>query len=66
MNAIVARQLLWHNEEDFETESLLYKLWTSRHKIYITTILTHLVLELRKNKNLRYWFKARRWHWKQG
>jgi len=23
MNAIVARQLLWRNEEDFETESLL-------------------------------------------
>jgi len=23
MNAIVSRQLLWRNEEDFETESLL-------------------------------------------
>jgi len=23
MNAIVAKQLLWSNEEDFETESLL-------------------------------------------
>jgi len=23
MNAIVAKQLLWRNEEDFETESLL-------------------------------------------
>jgi len=36
----------------------LAKVWTSRHKIYIAAISTHLVLELCNNKNLRYWFKA--------
>jgi len=58
MNAIVAKQLLWRNEEDFETESLLSQVWASRHKIYITAIFTHLFFEVWNNKNLRYWFKA--------
>jgi len=53
MNAIVARQLPWRNEEDFETESLLSQsLSFKTHKIYITAIITHLVLELCNNKNL--------------
>jgi len=37
---------------------VLAKIWASRHKIYITAIFTHLVSELCKNKNVRYWFKA--------
>ena len=36
----------------------LAKDWASRHKIYITAIFMHLVLELCNNKNLRYWVKA--------
>jgi len=31
MNAIVAKQLLWRNEEDFETESLLRQVRASGH-----------------------------------
>jgi len=59
MNAIVARQSLWRNEEDFETELLLSQsLSFKMYKIYITAVFTHLVLELCNNKNLRYWFKA--------
>ena len=55
MSAIVARQLLWRNEEDFETESLLSQtLRFKTYEIYITAIFTHLVLELGNNKNLRY------------
>jgi len=55
MNAIAAKQLLWCNEEDFETESLLSQSLSSKtHKIDITAIFTHLVLELCNNKNLRY------------
>jgi len=51
MNAIAAKQLLWRNEEDFETESLLSQsLSFKTYKMYITAIFTHLVLELRKNK----------------
>jgi len=47
MNAIVAKQLLWRNEEDFETESLLgQSLSFKTYKIYITATFTHLVLEL--------------------
>ena len=47
------------NEEDFETESLLTQsLNFKTYKINITTIFTHLVLELCKNKNIRYWFKV--------
>jgi len=34
------------------------EIWASRHKIYITAIFTHAVLELCKNKNLPYLFKA--------
>jgi len=34
----------------------LAKVWASRHWMYITAIFTHVVLELCKNKNLRYWF----------
>jgi len=59
MNAIVTKQLLWRNEEDFETESLLSQSLSFKTcKIYITPIFTHLVLELCNNKNLRYWFNA--------
>jgi len=55
MNAIVARQSLWRNEEDFETELLLSQsLSFKMYKIYITAVFTHLVLELCNNKNLRY------------
>ena len=51
MNAIVAKQLLWSNEEDFETESLLSQsLIFKTFKMYITAIFTHVVLELCKNK----------------
>jgi len=51
MNAIAAKQLLWRNEEDFETESLLSQsLSFKTYKMYITAIFTHPVLELRKNK----------------
>jgi len=47
MNAIVARQLLWSNEEDFETESLLSQsLSFKTHKMYITAIFTHVALGL--------------------
>jgi len=46
------------NEEGFEIESLLSHFSDSRHKIYITVIFTHVVLEILKNKNLRYSFKA--------
>jgi len=66
MNAIAAKQWLWRNEEDFEIESLLSQsLGFKTYSIYITAIFTHLVLELCKNKNLRYWFLRLRWHWKQ-
>jgi len=55
MNTIVVRQLLWRNEEDFETESLLSQsLSLKTYNIYITAIFTHLVSELCNNKNLRY------------
>jgi len=55
MFAIVARQLLWRNEKDFETESLLSQSFRFKtYKIYITAIFTHVVLELCSNKNLRY------------
>jgi len=57
MNAIVARQLLCRNEEDFETESLLgQSLSFKTYKIYITAIFMHLVSELCSSKNLRYSF----------
>jgi len=50
MNAIVAKQLLWSNEEDFETESFLSQsLSFKTYKMYITAIFTHVVLELCKN-----------------
>jgi len=55
MNAIIARGLVWRNEEDFEIESLLNQsLSFKTYKIYITAIFTRLVLELCNNKNLRY------------
>jgi len=51
MNAIVAKQLLWSNEEDFETESLLSQsLSFKTYEMYITAIYMHVVLEQRKNK----------------
>jgi len=51
MNAIVAKQLLWSSEEDFETESLLSQsLSFKTYKMYTTAILTHVVFELCKNK----------------
>jgi len=51
MNAIVATQLLWSNEEDFEIESLLSQsLSFKTYKMYITAIFTHVVSELCKNK----------------
>jgi len=55
MNAIVAKQLLWRSDEDFDTESLLSQsLRFKTYKIYITVIFMHLFLELCNNKNLRY------------
>jgi len=66
MNAIVVKQWLWRNEEGFETESFLSQSSCFKtYKMYITAIFTHVVLELCKNKNLRYWYRLR-WHWKQG
>ena len=54
MNAIVAKHWLWRNEEDVETESLLSQSMSFKiYKMYITAISTHVVLELRKKKNLR-------------
>jgi len=51
MNAIVAKQLLWSNEEDFETELLLSQsLSFKTYKMCITAKFTHVVLELCKNK----------------
>jgi len=51
MNVVVAKQLLWSNEEDFETESLLrHNLSFKTYKMYITAIFTHVVFELCKNK----------------
>jgi len=59
MNAIVAKQWLWRNEEDFETESILNQsLSFKEFKMYVTAIFTHVVSELCKNEKLRYWFKA--------
>jgi len=55
MNAIVVKQWLWRNEEGFETESFLSQSSCFKtYKMYITAIFTHVVLELCKNKNLRY------------
>jgi len=45
-------------KKSLELNRFSTKVGASRHKIYITAIFTHLVLELCKNKNLRYWFKA--------
>jgi len=51
MNTIVAKQSLWSNEEDFETESLLSQsLSFKKYKMCITAIFTHVVLELCENK----------------
>ena len=66
MNAIVAKQLLWSNEEDFETESLLSQsLSFKTYEMYITAIYMHVVLEQRKNKIYDIDLRLR-WHWKQG
>jgi len=68
MNAFVTKQLglLWSNEEDFETESLLSQsLSFKTYKLYITAILTHVVFELCKNKIYSIDLRLRR-HWKQG
>jgi len=55
MDAIVARGLVWRNEQDLEIESLLNQsLSFKTYKIYITAIFTHLVLELCNNKNIQY------------
>ena len=59
MNAIVVKQWLWRSEEDFETESLPSQKFSFKtYKMYITAIFKHVVLELCKNKNLRYLLKA--------
>jgi len=51
LNAIVAEELLWSNEEDFETESFLSQFLSFKtYYIYITAIFTHLVLKLCNNK----------------
>jgi len=51
MNANVANQLLWSNEEDFETESLLSQsLSFKTYTMHITARFTHVVFELCKNK----------------
>jgi len=51
MKAIVAKQLLWSNEEDFETESLLSQsLSFKTYNMYITAIFTHVLLGLCNNK----------------
>jgi len=51
MNAIVAEELLWSYEEDFETESLLSQsLSFKTYKMYITAIFARVVLELCRNK----------------
>jgi len=58
MNAIVVK-LLWSNEEDFETESLLSQNVSFKtYKMYITAIFTHIVFELCKNKIYDIDFKA--------
>ena len=42
-------------EEHFETESLLSQIVSFKtYEMYITAIFKHVVLELCKNKNLRY------------
>jgi len=52
MNAIVAKQWPWRNEEDFETESFLSQIFSFKtYKKYITAIFTHVVLELLKKKS---------------
>jgi len=44
MNAIVAKQWLWRNEEDFQTESLLNQsLSFKTYKIYLNAIFTHVI-----------------------
>jgi len=44
MNAIVAKQPLWRNEEDFETETLLSQsLGFKTYNIYLNTIFTHVI-----------------------
>jgi len=59
MNAIIAKQLLWCNEEDFETESLLSQSSSFKtYRIYFTAMFTHVVSKLCNNTNLRYWFMA--------
>jgi len=56
---VLSKQWLWHNEEDFETESLLSQsLSFKKYEMHITATFTNVVLELRKNKNLRYWFET--------
>jgi len=52
-------QGLWRNEEDCQTESLPSQSFSFKtYTMYATAIFTHVVLELRKNKSLQYWFKA--------
>ena len=58
MNATVAKQWLWRMKK-IEMESLLRQsLSLNTYKICLTAILTHVVLKLCQNKNLRYWSKA--------
>ena len=45
-------------KKTFKLNRFLAKVWASRREMYITAIFTHVVLELCKSKNLRYWFKA--------
>jgi len=41
------------------------KFWASRHKMYITAIFMHVVLEQYKTKSTILILRLR-WHWKQG
>jgi len=44
MNATVAKQWLWRNEEDVETESRLSQsLSFKTYNIYLNAILTHVI-----------------------
>jgi len=62
MNAIVAKQLRWRSamKKTLKLNRFLAEVSVSKHKIYVTAIFMHLVLELcsASNKNLRFWFKA--------
>ena len=70
-NKYLERMLLLLNSDygamkkTFKLNRSLAKVSALRHKMYITSIFTHVVLATWKNKNLRCWFRLP-WHWKQG